>query len=102
MQVANVAKEIAKFAKLDGIADVDDADAVFSCLVQMAHTKAEDAHDVLALLAIARTLLNTLGVEGVDAETNLQAAQAFIRNAIGAMERLSGEREATYTGREWQ
>ncbi len=102
MQVADIAKEIAIFAKMGDTTDHHDQDAVWRCFQQMVQTDAKDMKDVLALLASARTILNAYAPPVGTLERDCQhCALLLIRNAIAAMEQLSGEREATYTGREW-
>ncbi len=102
MQVADIAREIATFARMGG-ADHHDEAAVWQCFERMIGTDAMDTKDILALLATVRTLLNAnMLPEDTQEGYGQHCALLLLRNAIRAVERLSGEREATYTGREWQ
>jgi hypothetical protein len=98
MTVAQIAKTLAE------LTNIPDPDTTFimDCIDRMVATEAEDAKDALALLASARKILNATASPPDTVEGLAQhAALLLIRNAIRALEKLSGEREATYAGHEW-
>lgn len=71
-------------------------------LGQLMVSDASTATDALALVTVARRLLNAHQLPADPAEAlSMQSILALLRNAINALELVAKERASTFAGHEW-
>lgn len=101
-KASNVGKEFAEQIRATNSGLPYDDDEVWLTLERLAYSKATTAKDVLALIAVARHIVNSFPEpEGTIEATTQQIVQLLQAKAIEALEPLAKERVAVYQGYEF-
>lgn len=100
-KASNVGKEFAEQIRATNSGLPYDDDEVWLTLERLAYSKATTAKDVLALIAVARHIVNSIPVQPGTLEAEMLGyAQTLQTKAIEALEPLAKERAAVFQGYE--